>query len=86
MYQHQAIESQLIEALRAQFQDELRQIMTLQVERMRRRLGERKLQLQFGDKAARWLAAAGHADPIYGPSPSSEESHPERTRNAYCQR
>jgi ATP-dependent Clp protease ATP-binding subunit ClpB len=48
--------------------DELRQIVTLQVERLRRRLGERKLQLQLSDDAAEWLAAAGH-DPIYGARP-----------------
>ena len=48
--------------------DELRQIVTLQVELLRRRLGERKLQLQLSDDAAEWLAAAGH-DPIYGARP-----------------
>ncbi|MCB4407317.1 ATP-dependent chaperone ClpB [Synechococcus sp. MU1642] len=48
--------------------EELRQIVTLQVERLRQRLAERKLELSLSDGAADWLANAGH-DPVYGARP-----------------
>ena len=48
--------------------DELRQIVTLQVERLRQRLAERKLELSLSDGAADWLANAGY-DPVYGARP-----------------
>ena len=48
--------------------EELRQIVTLQVERLRRRLAERKLELSLSDGAADWLANAGY-DPVYGARP-----------------
>ena len=47
---------------------ELRQIVTLQVERLRQRLAERKLELSLSDGAADWLANAGY-DPVYGARP-----------------
>ena len=47
---------------------ELRQIVTLQVERLRRRLAERKLELSLSDGAADWLANAGY-DPVFGARP-----------------
>ncbi|ABB34765.1 ATP-dependent chaperone ClpB [Synechococcus sp. CC9605] len=47
---------------------ELRQIVTLQVERLRQRLAERKLELSLSDGAADWLASAGY-DPVYGARP-----------------
>jgi len=48
--------------------EELRQIVTLQVERLRQRLAERKLELNLSDGAADWLANAGY-DPVYGARP-----------------
>ena len=48
--------------------EELRQIVTLQVERLRHRLAERKLELSLSDGAADWLASAGY-DPVYGARP-----------------
>lgn len=48
--------------------EELRQIVTLQVERLRQRLAERKLDLSLSDGAADWLANAGY-DPVYGARP-----------------
>ena len=49
-------------------QTELRQIVTLQVERLRTRLQQRKLDLNLSDAAADWLSAIGH-DPVYGARP-----------------
>ena len=48
--------------------EELRQIVALQVNRLRERLGDRKLGLEISDKAADWLANAGY-DPVYGARP-----------------
>ncbi|KZR92076.1 Chaperone protein ClpB 1 [Synechococcus sp. MIT S9509] len=48
--------------------NELRQIVNLQVERLRKRLMERKLGLTISDKATDWLADAGY-DPVYGARP-----------------
>ena len=48
--------------------EELRRIVTLQVERLRQRLSERKLDLKLSDAAADWLANAGY-DPVYGARP-----------------
>ncbi|CAI8362965.1 MAG: Chaperone protein ClpB 1 [Cyanobium sp. ARS6] len=48
--------------------DELRQIVNLQVERLRQRLMERKLGLTISDNATGWLADAGY-DPVYGARP-----------------
>ena len=48
--------------------EELRQIVTLQVERLRQRLAQRKLELSLSDGAADWLANAGY-DPVYGARP-----------------
>jgi len=48
--------------------DELRQIVNLQVERLRQRLMERKLGLSISDNATGWLADAGY-DPVYGARP-----------------
>ena len=48
--------------------DELRQIVALQVERLRQRLNERKLELNISDEATDWLANAGY-DPVYGARP-----------------
>jgi len=48
--------------------DELRQIVSLQVERLRSRLMERKLDLNISDGATDWLANAGY-DPVYGARP-----------------
>ena len=47
---------------------ELRQIVSLQVERLRQRLEERKLDLQLSDSASDWLAKVGY-DPVYGARP-----------------
>ena len=49
-------------------QDELRKIVTLQVNRLRDRLGERNLDLTLSEAAADWLASIGH-DPVYGARP-----------------
>ena len=48
--------------------DELRLIVALQVERLRQRLSERKLDLQISEEATDWLANAGY-DPVYGARP-----------------
>ena len=48
--------------------EELRRIVSLQVERLRGRLGQRKLDLQLSDIAADWLATIGF-DPVYGARP-----------------
>ncbi len=47
---------------------ELRQIVSLQVERLRQRLEERKLDLQLSASASDWLAKVGY-DPVYGARP-----------------
>ena len=48
--------------------EELRQIVSLQVDRLRSRLDERKLNLSISDDATDWLANAGY-DPVYGARP-----------------
>ncbi len=48
--------------------EELRQIVNLQVDRLRRRLVDRKLDLQLTEQAADWLANVGY-DPVYGARP-----------------
>ena len=48
--------------------DELRLIVDLQVERLRQRLSERKLDLNINEEATDWLANAGY-DPVYGATP-----------------
>ena len=48
--------------------DELRLIVSLQVERLRQRLSERKLELNISEEATDWLANAGY-DPVYGARP-----------------
>jgi ATP-dependent Clp protease ATP-binding subunit ClpB len=48
--------------------EELRQIVALQVNRLRERLCDRKLGLEISDTAADWLANAGY-DPVYGARP-----------------
>ena len=48
--------------------EELRQIVSLQVERLRSRLMGRKLDLNISDGATDWLANAGY-DPVYGARP-----------------
>jgi len=48
--------------------EELRAIVSLQVERLRKRLSERKLSLSISDGATDWLANAGY-DPVYGARP-----------------
>ncbi|MCT0208285.1 ATP-dependent chaperone ClpB [Synechococcus sp. CS-1332] len=49
-------------------EDELRQIVALQVQRLTRRLEERKLGLDIDEAALDWLAAVGY-DPVYGARP-----------------
>ena len=48
--------------------DELRKIVSLQIERLRQRLSERKLELEISEEATDWLANTGY-DPIYGARP-----------------
>ena len=48
--------------------DELRQIVILQVARLRQRLEDRKLGLVLSEEALDWLAQAGY-DPVYGARP-----------------
>jgi len=48
--------------------EELRRIVTLQVDRLRSRLEQRKLVLILSDAAADWLATVGF-DPVYGARP-----------------
>jgi ATP-dependent Clp protease ATP-binding subunit ClpB len=49
-------------------QEELRQIVELQVQRLRLRLEDRKLGLELNGEALDWLAAVGY-DPVYGARP-----------------
>ena len=49
-------------------QSELRQIVTLQVERLKQRLQQRNLNLNLSDSASDWLAEIGR-DPVYGARP-----------------
>ncbi len=49
-------------------EEELRQIVALQVQRLARRLEERKLALRVDGEALDWLAAVGY-DPVYGARP-----------------
>jgi len=48
--------------------EELRRIVNLQVDRLRSRLEDRKLELHLSDEACDWLANAGY-DPVYGARP-----------------
>ena len=48
--------------------DELRRIVNLQVDRLRQRLENRKLDLHLSEEACDWLANAGY-DPVYGARP-----------------
>ena len=48
--------------------EELRRIVNLQIERLRQRLADRKLDLRLSDEACDWLAHAGY-DPVYGARP-----------------
>ena len=57
---------------------ELRQIVSLQVERLRSRLMGRKLDLNISDGATDWLANAGY-DPVYGARPLKR--HPTQAGN-----
>ena len=47
---------------------ELRSIVDIQLERLRRRLAERRLTLEVSDDARTWLAEHGY-DPVYGARP-----------------
>ncbi|WP_216923203.1 ATP-dependent chaperone ClpB [Synechococcus sp. CCAP 1479/9] len=58
-------ESIIFHSLKA---EELRQIVELQVQRLARRLEERKLGLELDSAALDWLAAVGY-DPVYGARP-----------------
>jgi ATP-dependent Clp protease ATP-binding subunit ClpB len=49
-------------------QDELAFIVDIQLERLRRRLADRRLTLVVTDEARRWLASHGY-DPVYGARP-----------------
>jgi ATP-dependent Clp protease ATP-binding subunit ClpB len=49
-------------------QEELRQIVELQVQRLTQRLEEKKLGLQLNADALDWLAGVGY-DPVYGARP-----------------
>ena len=49
-------------------QDELAQIVALYIDRLQRRLGERRLTIKVDDDARAWLAERGY-DPIYGARP-----------------
>jgi len=49
-------------------QAELRQIVALQVDRLRGRLEQRKLDLSLSEEAADWLASVGY-DPVFGARP-----------------
>ena len=49
-------------------QSELRRIVDLQVDRLRSRLEQRKLDLSLSDEAADWLASVGY-DPMFGARP-----------------
>ncbi|NDG03016.1 MAG: ATP-dependent chaperone ClpB, partial [Synechococcaceae bacterium WBB_34_004] len=48
--------------------DELRQIVELQVQRLAKRLANRKINLNAENSALDWLATAGY-DPVYGARP-----------------
>jgi len=48
--------------------DELRKIVDIQLERLRERLSERKIDLELTDKARDYFADRGH-DPVYGARP-----------------
>jgi len=58
-------ESIIFQSLRA---EELRQIVALQVQRLEKRLEEKKLGLQVDGEALDWLAGVGY-DPVYGARP-----------------
>ena len=58
-------ESIIFHSLRS---EELRQIVVLQVERLRQRLEGRKLGLELSTTALDWIATAGY-DPVYGARP-----------------
>jgi ATP-dependent Clp protease ATP-binding subunit ClpB len=58
-------ESIIFHSLRS---EELRQIVVLQVERLRQRLEGRKLGLELSTAALDWIATAGY-DPVYGARP-----------------
>jgi ATP-dependent Clp protease ATP-binding subunit ClpB len=58
-------ESIIFHSLKA---EELRQIVVLQVQRLARRLEDRKLGLELDGAALDWLAAVGY-DPVYGARP-----------------
>jgi len=58
-------ETIIFHSLRA---EELRQIVELQVQRLARRLQEKKLGLQINTDALDWLAGVGY-DPVYGARP-----------------
>jgi len=58
-------ESIIFHSLRA---EELREIVVLQIERLRQRLEGRKLGLELSTEALDWIAAAGY-DPVYGARP-----------------
>jgi ATP-dependent Clp protease ATP-binding subunit ClpB len=49
-------------------QEELRQIVDLQVQRLAQRLDDKKLGLQLNAAALDWLAGVGY-DPVYGARP-----------------
>jgi ATP-dependent Clp protease ATP-binding subunit ClpB len=49
-------------------QEELRQIVELQVQRLAKRLSEKKLELELNADALDWLAGVGY-DPVYGARP-----------------
>jgi ATP-dependent Clp protease ATP-binding subunit ClpB len=49
-------------------EDELRRIVELQVQRLEKRLEDRKLALRLSEEALDWLAAVGY-DPVYGARP-----------------
>jgi ATP-dependent Clp protease ATP-binding subunit ClpB len=48
--------------------EDLRQVIEIQLERLRKRLAERHIELQLTDAAKDYLAAAGY-DPVYGARP-----------------
>jgi ATP-dependent Clp protease ATP-binding subunit ClpB len=48
--------------------DQLRQIVDVQLERLRKRLEERKIELALSDAARDYLAEKGY-DPVYGARP-----------------
>ncbi|HSH60696.1 MAG TPA: ATP-dependent chaperone ClpB [Acidimicrobiales bacterium] len=48
--------------------DDIARIVTIQLEHLRRRLGERRLTLEVTDDALAWLAERGY-DPVYGARP-----------------